>query len=254
MPRLEHRTAIITGAASGIGRATALLFAAEGARVALVDTNAAGLDETAAAIAAGGGSSHTLVQDVTDGAAAMRAAAELKQTWGTLDALVTSAAVSVDGNVGTVSEEDWDRVFAVNVKGTFLWCKAVLPHMVQARRGSIVTIASQLAFCGGRDNAAYVTSKNAVLGLTRALALDYADQGVRANVLVPGAIETPRLERFVNRFADPAAARERSRLRHPLGRFGTAEEVARAALFLASDESSFTTGAPLILDGGWLVG
>ncbi|MBI3993501.1 MAG: SDR family NAD(P)-dependent oxidoreductase, partial [Candidatus Lambdaproteobacteria bacterium] len=190
MPRLEHRTAIITGAASGIGRATALLFAAEGARVALVDTNAAGLDETAAAIAAGGGSSHTLVQDVTDGAAAMRAAAELKQTWGTLDALVTSAAVSVDGNVGTVSEEDWDRVFAVNVKGTFLWCKAVLPHMVQARRGSIVTIASQLAFCGGRDNAAYVTSKNAVLGLTRALALDYADQGVRANVLVPGAIET----------------------------------------------------------------
>ena len=222
--------------------------------MALVDTNDAGLDETAAAIAAAGGSSHKLLQDVTDGAAALRAAAELKQSWGTLDVLVTCAAMSVDGNVGTVSEEDWDRVFAVNVKGTFLWCKAVLPHMVQARRGSIVTVASQLAFCGGRDNAAYVTSKNAVLGLTRALALDYADQGVRVNVLVPGAIETPRLERYVNRFADPVAARERSRQRHPLGRFGKAEEVARAALFLASDESSFTTGAPLILDGGWLVG
>jgi NAD(P)-dependent dehydrogenase (short-subunit alcohol dehydrogenase family) len=126
--------------------------------------------------------------------------------------------------------------------------------MVAARGGAIVTVASQLALAGGRQSAAYVASKGAILSLTRSVAVDYAEQGIRANTLVPGAVETPFLERGLARAASPEDARAASRARHAMGRFGTADEVARAALFLASDESSFTTGAELRVDGGWLAG
>ena len=165
-----------------------------------------------------------------------------------------AAGISVGRALADTSEEDWDRVFAVNAKGTFLWFKAVLPGMLERGRGSLIAIASQLAVAGPRSNCSYAASKGAVVSLVKSVALDYADKGIRANALLPGATETPLLERAFARRADPNAARETLRQRHPAGRFGRPEEIAAAALFLASDESSFVTGAALPVDGGFLAG
>jgi NAD(P)-dependent dehydrogenase (short-subunit alcohol dehydrogenase family) len=148
----------------------------------------------------------------------------------------------------------WDRTFAVNAKGTYLWMQAVLPSMLKSGRGSIVTISSQLAVSGGRGNAVYCASKGAVISLTKAAALDHAEQGVRVNVILPGAIRTPMLEASFERAPDPAEARLRSLSRHPMRRFGTPNEVVHAALYLASDDSGFTTGTEIAVDGGWLAG
>ena len=149
-----------------------------------------------------------------------------------LDVVLTAAGMSVGKKLADTSEEEWDRVFAVNAKGTFLWVRAALPKMIAGGGGSIVTVASQVALSGGRGSASYAASKGAVIALTRSVALDYAADRIRANVIAPGAIETPFLHRSFTRQPDPEAARQRSLDRHPLGRFGTVEEVARAALFL----------------------
>ncbi len=246
--RLAGRVAVVTGAASGIGRAVAELFAAEGAHVAAVDADRDGLRAVA------GPAVRAFPGDVADEAAVAEAAAAIGREWGAVDVLVTCAGLSLGGATADTPVEAWERVFAVNVRGTFLWIRAVLPGMVARRRGAIVTVASQLAVAGGRGNAAYVASKGAVIALTRNVALEHATDGIRANVLVPGAIETPMLARNFARQPDPAAAREARRARHPMGRFGTPAEVAHAALFLASDEASFTTGSLLPVDGGWLAG
>lgn len=199
--KLAERIAIVTGAGSGIGRAIALRFAAEGARVALVDLDEATVREAAAGIATG--QALPFVADVTDGARAEAIVAEIGQVWGAPDVLVPAAAVAVGGTVTETTPEDWRRVFAVNVDAVYLWCRAVLPGMVATRRGAIVTIASQRAFSGGRNNASYVASKAAIVGLTRALAVDYAGHGIRINCLVPGAIQTPFFERSLARQPDP---------------------------------------------------
>ena len=200
--RMKSKMAIVTGAASGIGWATAALLLAEGAEVLAVDVRP-GAPEGC----------RVLIADVADAAAAEQAVASLAQ----VDVLVTAAGTS---------------------RG----------------KGSIVTIASQLARAGGRNNAAYVTSKGAVVALTKTVALDYATAGIRCNAVLPGAIDTPMLARSMARAADPDAARKASLGRHPMGRFGTAEEVARSILHLASDESGFVTGVELPVDGGWLAG
>lgn len=250
--KLPGRVAVITGAGSGIGRATAELFAREGARIAAVDRDREAVVAMEHAIAAAGGTARGFCADVADAEAAERTVAAIAGDWSGIDVLVTCAAISVGGTVTTTPPEAWDRVFQVNARGTYLWLKAVIPHMVARRRGSIITVSSQLAVAGGRGNASYIASKGAVIALTRSVALDYAADGIRANVLVPGAIETPLLERSFARQADPAAARERARSRHPMGRFGTPDEVALGALYLACDDSSFTTGTLLVVDGGWL--
>lgn len=245
--RLKDRTAIITGAASGIGAATARLFVAEGARVTLVDRDAAGLSAIAAEL---GERARTFVAEVTDETQA-RACVE---QCGVVDILVTAAGISLGKPVLDTSVTDWNTVQAVNVTGTFIWIRECLRPMTAAGRGSIVTIASQLARAGGRGNAAYVTSKGAVVALTKSVALDYVDQGIRCNAVLPGATDTPLLRRSFGRQPDPDAARARSLARHPMGRFGDVRDIAAAALYLASDESAFVTGIELPVDGGWLAG
>jgi NAD(P)-dependent dehydrogenase (short-subunit alcohol dehydrogenase family) len=251
--RLFGQVCVVTGAASGIGRAIAERFLSEGARVAFFDLDPTTLAETIGEVRSEQNDVISAIGSVDDASAVSDTINAVLARWSRIDTLVTAAGVSFGGIATDTTEENWDRVFSVNVKGTFLWCKAVLPSLVARKSGSIITVASQLALTGGRGNAAYVASKGAVISLTRSLALDYAAHGVRVNALVPAAIETPLLRRSFARQADPAAAEKRSAARHALGRFGQPSEVAAAAAFLASNESSFTTGALLPVDGGWLV-
>ena len=228
-----NKTIIVTGGASGIGAETVRLLRASGAEVLVVDRDA----------------SSGLVGDVTDPdlvAAAMERCPRL-------DGLVTAAGISESGvAIEDIRPEDWDRVFAVNVKATWMWLAAAAGPMRAAGGGSVVGIASQLAFAGGSLNAAYIASKGAVVSLVRTAAVELANDGIRVNAVAPGATETPMLNRSLSRQADPDAARERSRTRHAMARFGRPNEIAEAICFLLSDRASFITGTTLPVDGGWL--
>ena len=251
--RLEGRTAIVTGAGSGIGRASAALFAKEGAFVALVDRDRAGLQETLAAIEDFKGEASLHAGDVGEADFANATVGDVMARRGRLDVLMAAAGFSCGGTVLTTDPADWDAVFRANVGGTWLWARAAVPHMQRQKSGSIITLASQLAIAGGRGNSAYIAAKGAIISLTRTMALDFATDGIRVNAIAPGAIDTPMLRRSFARHADPEPVREASRNRHAMKRFGTAEEVAQTALHLASDASSFTTGTVMVVDGGWLV-
>ena len=244
--------AIITGAGSGIGRASALLFAREGALVALVDRDATGAEMTFATLREAGGNGSVHVGDVGEAEFARTTVETAEAKFGRLDVLMTAAGFSCGGTVVTTDPADWDAVFRTNVGGTWLWARAAVPIMQRQAKGAIITLASQLAIAGGRGNSAYIAAKGAIVGLTRTMAVDFATDGIRVNAIAPGAIDTPMLRRSFARHADPDAVRELSRQRHAMKRFGEAEEIARAALYLASDESSFTTGIVLPVDGGWL--
>lgn len=250
--RLQGRTAIVTGAGSGIGRASALLFAKEGAYVALVDRDHAGLQETLEAIEDTKSEATVHVGDVGDADIAAATVADIIARRGRLDVLMTAAGISCGGTVVTTNPADWDVVFRTNVGGTWLWARAAVPEMQRQGSGSIITLASQLAMAGGRNNSAYIAAKGAIVSLTRTMALDFATDGIRVNAIAPGAIDTPMLRRSFARHADPDQVREASRNRHAMKRFGRAEDIAEAALHLASDASSFTTGTVMVVDGGWL--
>jgi 2-keto-3-deoxy-L-fuconate dehydrogenase len=250
--KLAGKTALVTGAGSGIGQAIALLFAAEGAQLTLVDRDETGLAETLAKITASGGAAIIQCGDVGAPGFGEAAVAACAARFGGPDVLVTAAGFSCGGTVTTTAPEDWDAVFRANVGGTFLFARAAIPLMQARGGGAIVTFASQLALAGGRGNSAYIAAKGAILSLTRTMALDYAADGIRVNAIAPGAIDTPMLRRSFARHADPEPVREASRSRHALKRFGRAEEVAQAALYLASDASSFSTGTTMVVDGGWL--
>jgi len=252
--RLAGKVAVITGGGSGIGRATALLFAREGARLCLVDRDGPATEAVAAELAAADSEAMVRVGDVGAPGQADADAAAVLARWGRVDVLMTAAGFSCGGTVVTTAPDDWDAVLRANLGGTWLWARAVVPAMQVAGTGSIITVASQLARAGGRGNSAYIAAKAAILGLTRTMALDFAEDGIRVNAILPGAVETPLLARGLARGGNPAAAREASRQRHPMKRFGQPEEVAEAALYLASDASSFTTGTELVVDGGWLAG
>jgi NAD(P)-dependent dehydrogenase (short-subunit alcohol dehydrogenase family) len=245
--KLKDQVAIVTGGASGIGAASARLFAAEGAKVALVDRDAAGLARVAAEIPG----ALTIEADVSDNAQAEAGVARVMKQWGRIDVLMTAAGISLGGTVDKVDEAAWDRTFAVNVKGTFLWVHHVVQPMIAAKSGTIVTVGSQLAQSSIGGNAAYIASKGAIASFTKTIAVDHAAQGIRVNALMPGVIDTPMPARSIQRQADPEAARAFWKKRHPMGRIGQPEEVAKAALFLASDDSSFVTGTLLFVDGGW---
>jgi 2-keto-3-deoxy-L-fuconate dehydrogenase len=250
--RLKDRVAVVTGAGSGIGRASALLFAREGAFVALADRDEAGMRETLDAIRHIKGDGSTHQGDVGEFEFARATIEGVISRHDRLDVLMTAAGWSCGGTVVTTDPADWDAVFRTHVGGTWLWARAVIPQMQRQGKGSIVTVASQLAIAGGKNNSAYIAAKGAIVSLTRTMAVDFATGGIRVNAIAPGAIETPMLKRSFARHADSEAVRETSRNRHAMKRFGRPEEVAEAALYLASDASSFTTGTVLPVDGGWL--
>jgi NAD(P)-dependent dehydrogenase (short-subunit alcohol dehydrogenase family) len=246
---LAGRVAIVTGAAAGIGRASALAFAAAGAAVGCVDIAADGVHAVAQRIVAAGGRALAVTCDVSDEAATLAAARTVVETWGAMHVLLNAAAVyDPNGSVLEVSPADWDRVFAVNVRGAYLMSRAVLPAMVAAGGGSIIHVASQLGSVAAPRRAPYCASKGAVIQLAKAMAVDHAAHNIRVNSLSPGAVET---ERLVRRFGSIDEARRVAGPKHLLERLGRPDEIARAALFLASDASSFMTGADMVVDGGY---
>ena len=246
---LEKKTAIVVGAANGIGRATALAFAAAGARVACADVEEPGARATAAEIEKTGAQALPVHLDVTDGASCRAAVAATVERLGGLDVLLYGAADS-DGTA-TVLEMDeatWDRVIRINLTGAFLMVKAALPAMIARGGGSVILIASQLGRVASPGRPAYCATKGALIQLAKVLAADHAAQGIRANTISPGAIETRRMLR---RHKDMDEARRVMGPKHLLGRLGLPEEIARAALYLASDASAFMTGSDLLIDGGY---
>jgi 2-keto-3-deoxy-L-fuconate dehydrogenase len=196
--KLANKIALVTGAASGIGAAIAALFAAEGAALALVDLNEDGLAAVAGRITPVAGPALTVTADVANAKAAAEGVARVAREFGRIDVLATCAGISVGGTVATIDEMLWDHVFAVNVKGTYLWAHEVLPHMIAQGSGSIVTVGSQLAVSSMGNNAAYIASKGAIVSLTKTMAVDHARDGIRVNAVIPGVIETamPQLRRF----------------------------------------------------------
>lgn len=248
---LRGQVAFVTGAGSGIGRATTLRFAAEGARVAGFDRNVEAARETAALA---GGETLALSGDVTRTDDVAKALAECVRAFGHPTLLVNSAGtVGGGGAIDAMSEEAWDGLFDVNVKGTFLCVRQVVPGMRAARRGAIVNLASTAGLVGSLALGGYSASKGAIVLMTRSLALSCAPDGVRVNCVCPGSIDTPMLQATFDTAASPEARADMAELyrsKQPLGRFGRPEEVAAAILFLASDEASFITGAALPVDGG----
>ena len=249
-PMSDTEVAVITGAGSGIGAATAELMAARGLRVALVDRDRDGLAAVSETIT--GGTAKCIVADVGDAGAAQREVDALVADWGRLDVLVTGAGISTGaGTVLTQDEAVWERIFRINVMGTVNWVKAALPTMIAAGRGSVVTIASQLAFNSGGNACAYIASKGAIVSFTKTTAVDFAKSGIRVNSVAPAVIDTPLSRYSMSTAKDPAAMMQWRLQRHPVGRIGQVDEVARAIAFLASDEASFITGTVLMVDGGW---
>jgi NAD(P)-dependent dehydrogenase (short-subunit alcohol dehydrogenase family) len=248
--RLQDKSALITGAGSGIGRAMALLFAREGAQVAAADVDQAAVQETARLIAAEGGAAVPLLCDVTVGGQVQRAVDACVEAFGRIDILCNNAGVGSTQNIVDTPEEVWDRCFAVNVKGVYWGCKYAIPRMVAQGKGTIVNTASVAGLVGIPNRAAYCASKGAVVTLTKSVAIDFVGQGIRVNCLCPGTVDSPWVGRLLNAESDPEAARRALEARQPMGRLGTPEEVALAALYLASDESAFVTGTGLIIDGG----
>ena len=244
--RLAGRAILVTGAARGIGRAICLRAAAEGAQVACADIDAAGAAATAKAA---GHNAIAVTCDVTDEASARAAVAETVAAFGGLRGLVNNAAApSVGASVSELSLADWSREIAVSLTGAFLMSKHAVPAMAASGGGSIIHIASQFAHVGVAGSPAYCAAKAGLVNLAKVMALDHAKQGIRVNTLSPGAVGTERLIDFHGSIA--AAERELVPL-HPLGRIGKPEEIAAAALFLLSDDSSFMTGADLLSDGGY---
>jgi NAD(P)-dependent dehydrogenase (short-subunit alcohol dehydrogenase family) len=250
--RLQDKVAIVTGAASGIGRATAALFAREGARLVLNDIDAQGLDSIARQIA--GDAARVVAGSVTDEDTARCLAAEAISAFGQIDVLVNNAGIHFARDITEMTVEEWDRLMDINLKSMFLCCKHAIPQMLRQRKGAIVNLASISSFIGQEMNGvstfAYNVTKAGAMQLTKSLATRYAADGIRFNCVCPGNVETNIIKRATA--AEVAEFWRAASRAEPIGRNAQPEEVANAILFLASDESSFVTGTPLIVDGGYL--
>jgi len=247
--RLEHKVALITGAGSGIGRESALLFAREGAAVVVVDIEDQAGHDTVTAITAEGGRAVYVHADVAKAPDAERMIAAAEEKFGTLHVLFNNAGImhSRDDDAVSTTEDVWDVTMNINAKGVFLGCKYGIPALRRAKGGSIINTASFVALMGAATpQIAYTASKGAVLALTRELAVVHARENIRVNALCPGPLRTEMLMKFL----DTDAKKQRRLVHIPVGRFGLAAEIAQAALFLASDESSFVTGTEFLVDGG----
>jgi 2-keto-3-deoxy-L-fuconate dehydrogenase len=248
---LTGKYALVTGAGSGIGAAIAETFARAGAEVFVTDRDAATAQATADRIGAAGGRARVLPLDVTDESQCMRLAADVQAAAGRLDVLVNNAGV---GHVGTALQtagSDLDRLYSVNVRGVFNVSKAFLPGMLERRAGAIVNMASVGGVIGIPDRVAYCTTKFAVVGLTKSMALDHAAAGVRINCICPARVETPFVAARLREYPDPERAYREMSATQAIGRMGRPDEIAAAALYLASDEAVFVTGSALMIDGGW---
>ena len=247
--RLENKVALITGSASGIGRESALLFAREGAAVAVVDLNGEGARKTAAEIDANGGKAVAVTADISKAADCESMVNTAEEQLGKLDILFNNAGImdSGDGDAVATAEDVWDRTMAINLKGVFLGCKYGIPAIKRAGGGAVINTASFVALLGAATpQIAYTASKGGVLAMTRELAVIHAREKIRVNALCPGPLRTELLMKFL----DTEEKKQRRLVHIPLGRFGLAQEMAQAALFLASEESSYMTGATFTVDGG----
>jgi 2-keto-3-deoxy-L-fuconate dehydrogenase len=250
MFRLDGKTALVTGAGSGIGEAIALCFAGQGATIWVVDRDEAAAGATVAAIKASGGKADLACVDVSDPGAVMALSARIAP----LDILVNNAGIGHVGNLRVTEAADLDRMYAVNVRGPFNFCKTFVPAMLERRRGSVINLASIGGIVAVRDRLAYTVSKFAVVGLTKSLALDHSHEGVRFNCICPGRVETPFVKRRLAEYPDPEKAYREMASTQLNGRMAKPAEIAAAALYLAADESEMVTGSSLVIDGGWSAG
>ncbi|MGO9643567.1 MAG: SDR family NAD(P)-dependent oxidoreductase [Candidatus Bathyarchaeia archaeon] len=259
--KLENKVALITGAGSGIGKAAAQLFAKEGARIVVADLDRERGEDTAKKVRADGGQSIFVETDVTKSSLVEATVSKTISEFGGVDILYNSAGVDIfvinpkaDGTVVGTLEEDWDRLLAINLKGTFLFAKYTLPHMMKQRRGVVINMGSEYGIVGGLASAAYCASKGGIVLLTKQMALDYAPYNIRVNCICPCNVDTPLMEKGLATSEDPQAMRRTWEKIMPLGRFSKPEEIAAGALYLASDDASFVTGTVLSIDGGVTAG
>ena len=248
--RLQDKVAVVTGAASGIGRAGALEFAKAGARVVVADLNGAGARATAKQITDAGGTALPVECDVADARSVEELAAKTLAAFSKVDVLFNNAAIQVNKTVEDTTPEEWARQMAVNVGGIYLCSKYLLPHL-RKTRGAIINMSSVNGFFVEPMCAGYCATKGAIIALTKAMAIDHGREGIRVNCICPGYIDAGLAEAYFQAQPDPAAARAAAGSLHALGRIGGPEEVARVAVFLASEDASFMTGASVVVDGGF---
>lgn len=251
--RLAGKVAIITGAAAGIGRASALLFAREGAKVAVVDMDEAGIQTLVEGVSRSGGEALPVRADVSKSDESQRLVQAVLERFGRVDILFNNVGIVPHGKIHTTSESEWDRTMTVNVKSMYLLCREVVPLFLRQGGGVILNTSSATALRSVPDRVAYSTSKGAVLALTRSMAVDYVRDHIRVNCLCPGTVDTPSFRQRMAAFPDPEEALQQFVARQPMGRLGTAEEIAQAALYLVSDEAQFVTGAAFSIDGGMAI-
>lgn len=247
--RLEGKVAIVTGGGTGIGRGIALLFAKEGAKVVVAGRRKEPLDETVAAIKKDGGEAIAIQTNVSSSDEVSQMVETTLKTYGKVDILINNAGVYIPHDLLSATEDEWNTVINIDLKGVWLCSRTVLPHMIKSQKGKIVNIASIAGLIGVEQSAAYCAAKGAVVNLTREMALDYASKGIRINAIAPGLIETDMTKSFLLDEKSKQAFLEKT----PVGRVGQPEDIGYAALYLASVESDFVTGHTLVVDGGWTI-